>query len=213
MGVASMHGRTLRASLCEIEHGVFYATYPESDCDPDELVVYHVGTSAVDAKKRIEASARALGYEIRHLGSGDHRPAVCVSRQNRCSRSGCDISGRSPGISTGRFGETLRDDKTRLHRYDGPAAVYLPSRSHARRTVPSVAQQTSVTSASRATRRGNEIPAAHTHSPGHAGGPVGRLSARLRSAPLDGRWTGRSIFVRSGPARRRCSPFGMSSCR
>jgi hypothetical protein len=63
MGVANMHGRTLRASLCEIERGVFYATYPESDCDTDELVVYHVGTSAADAKKRIEASARALGYE------------------------------------------------------------------------------------------------------------------------------------------------------
>jgi hypothetical protein len=63
MGVANRHGRTLRASLCEIERGVFYATYPEADCDTDELVVYQVGTSAADAKKRIEASAHALGYE------------------------------------------------------------------------------------------------------------------------------------------------------
>lgn len=63
MGVVNRHGRTLRASLCEIERGVFYATYPESDANTDELVIYQVGTSAADAKKRIEASAYALGYE------------------------------------------------------------------------------------------------------------------------------------------------------
>jgi hypothetical protein len=63
MGVAPTHGRTLRASLCEIERGVFYATYPESDCNMDELVAYQVGTSADDAKRNIEASARALGYD------------------------------------------------------------------------------------------------------------------------------------------------------
>jgi hypothetical protein len=63
MAVANRHGRTLRASLCEIERGVFYATYPESGADTNELITYQVGTSAADAKKTIEASARALGYE------------------------------------------------------------------------------------------------------------------------------------------------------
>jgi hypothetical protein len=63
MGVANRHGRTLRASLCEIERGVFYATYPESGSDANELIIYQVCPSAADAKKRIEASAQALGYE------------------------------------------------------------------------------------------------------------------------------------------------------
>lgn len=62
MEVAAMHGRTLRATLCEIERGVFYATYPESAADTDELVVYQIGTSADEAKERIEISAHALGY-------------------------------------------------------------------------------------------------------------------------------------------------------
>jgi uncharacterized protein YcaQ len=62
MGTATRSGRTLRASLCEIERGVFYATYPES-VDSNSLVTYHVGTSAAEAKKTIEASARALGYD------------------------------------------------------------------------------------------------------------------------------------------------------
>jgi hypothetical protein len=63
MEVAAIHGRTLRATLCEIERGVFYATYPESASDTDELVVYQIGTSADEAKERIEIGAHALGYE------------------------------------------------------------------------------------------------------------------------------------------------------
>jgi hypothetical protein len=63
MGVAAMHGRTLRATLCEIERGVFYATYSGAAADTDELVIYQIGTSAEEAKERIESSAHALGYE------------------------------------------------------------------------------------------------------------------------------------------------------
>jgi len=59
------HGRTLRATLCEIERGVFYATY--ADCgahaDTDGLTRYQVGASAADAKQRIERGAHAFGYE------------------------------------------------------------------------------------------------------------------------------------------------------
>jgi len=58
-----MHGRTLRATLCEIERGVFYVTYPGSASDTDELVIYQTATSAADAKLRIELNARALGYD------------------------------------------------------------------------------------------------------------------------------------------------------
>jgi hypothetical protein len=65
MGSAIRHGRTLRANLCEVERGVFYATY--SDCvsvdDTDELTTYQVGTCVADAKRSIEACALALGYD------------------------------------------------------------------------------------------------------------------------------------------------------
>jgi hypothetical protein len=64
MAAAIRHGRTLRATLCEIERGVFYATYP--DCEltsaADELTNFQIGTSAADAKRRIEMSAQTLGY-------------------------------------------------------------------------------------------------------------------------------------------------------
>jgi hypothetical protein len=63
MGVAVRQGRTLRATLCEVERGVFYATYPEANPDTDDLVIYQIGTSAAEARERIEASAYAIGYE------------------------------------------------------------------------------------------------------------------------------------------------------
>ena len=52
--------RTLRATLCEIELGMFYATYPDGE---DALPNYQSGKSADEARQRIERSARALGYE------------------------------------------------------------------------------------------------------------------------------------------------------
>jgi hypothetical protein len=59
------HGRALRVALCEVERGVFYATYPdcESAADLDALATYQIGTSAADAKQRIERSAHSLGYD------------------------------------------------------------------------------------------------------------------------------------------------------
>ena len=55
-----------RASLREVEPGIFRATYsgeinPE---DPDEREIpdYHVGTSAVDVKIWVEQMASGLGY-------------------------------------------------------------------------------------------------------------------------------------------------------
>jgi hypothetical protein len=65
MGSANRHGRTLRATLCEVERGVFYATYPDcgSASGADELTRYQTGTCAADAKQRIERTASALGYD------------------------------------------------------------------------------------------------------------------------------------------------------
>jgi len=64
MGTGTQHGRTLHATLCEIELGVFYASYPycASASEVAELTTYQIGASAADAKKRIERAAHALGY-------------------------------------------------------------------------------------------------------------------------------------------------------
>lgn len=65
MEAVRRHGRILRATLCEIERGVFYATYFQDKAAPDteNLPHYQVGKCASDAKLQIEANARALGYE------------------------------------------------------------------------------------------------------------------------------------------------------
>jgi hypothetical protein len=65
MAAAIRHGRALRATLCEIERGVFYATYPDCEAasDTEELIRLQIGTSAEDAKRRIERTALAHGYE------------------------------------------------------------------------------------------------------------------------------------------------------
>jgi hypothetical protein len=64
MEAARRHGKILRATLCEIEHGVFYATYFQDKTAPDteNLPHYHVGKSASEAKQRIEGAAGAIGY-------------------------------------------------------------------------------------------------------------------------------------------------------
>jgi hypothetical protein len=66
MATAIRLGRTLHATLCEVERGVFYVTYPSCNpgFDADELTRYHTGTSAADAKQRIERRAQDLGYAI-----------------------------------------------------------------------------------------------------------------------------------------------------
>lgn len=61
MEAASGLGRTLRATLCEIERGVFYASYHQGP-DTEELPSYQVGRSAEEAKERIERCAAALGF-------------------------------------------------------------------------------------------------------------------------------------------------------
>jgi hypothetical protein len=64
MGAASRHGTTVRATLCEIERGLFYTTFiacgPGSDLNGVQQ--YQVVASAAEARRRIEAECRALGY-------------------------------------------------------------------------------------------------------------------------------------------------------
>ena len=65
MATATKLGSTLFANLCEVERGVFYATYTQGDSLPNtnSLPNYQVGRSASDAKKRFERNAYALGYD------------------------------------------------------------------------------------------------------------------------------------------------------
>jgi hypothetical protein len=65
MGSKSRYEVELRATLCEIERGLFQATYHirRSASNVEELPTCQVGNCELDAKRRIEQSALALGYE------------------------------------------------------------------------------------------------------------------------------------------------------
>ncbi len=65
MGTGTKNGRTLCVTLCEVERGVFYASYPlcESAADAGQLTTYQMSASAADAKQTIERCAQALGYD------------------------------------------------------------------------------------------------------------------------------------------------------
>jgi hypothetical protein len=65
MGSRRSPGRILRATLCEIERGLFHVSYRSDvvEWDVHELPAYQVGASAVDAKQRIEARAQGCGFE------------------------------------------------------------------------------------------------------------------------------------------------------
>jgi hypothetical protein len=55
----------LRATLCEIERGLFYATYPNHTRESDTLGLptYGLGTCASQVKQRMEKSIHTFGYE------------------------------------------------------------------------------------------------------------------------------------------------------
>jgi hypothetical protein len=66
VGIQLKDGRVLRATLCEVERGLFYVTYTmESAALGKHLLPrYQVGTCASDAQQRIEKRARECGYEV-----------------------------------------------------------------------------------------------------------------------------------------------------
>jgi hypothetical protein len=65
MGSRGRYGLELRATLCEIERGLFQVTYHirRSASNAKELPTCQVGNCEADARQRIEQSALALGYE------------------------------------------------------------------------------------------------------------------------------------------------------
>lgn len=80
--------RPLRATLCELERGLFHINYRTDTAAPDvhELPRYQVGASSSDAKRRIEKAARRCGFAIvlwddatvvaAPLGGQEHAPAA-----------------------------------------------------------------------------------------------------------------------------------------
>jgi hypothetical protein len=86
MGAASMLDRTIRATLCEIERGLFHARYRSTDpltrrgesvLNHHYLPIYQVAPCAADAMKEIEATARAGGYDA--VVWEDALPAPAIS--------------------------------------------------------------------------------------------------------------------------------------
>jgi hypothetical protein len=65
VGIQLKDGRVLRATLCEVERGLFYVTYTMDSAALGKHLLprYQVGTCASDAQQRIERRARECGYE------------------------------------------------------------------------------------------------------------------------------------------------------
>jgi hypothetical protein len=61
-----LHARLLRATLCEIERGLFHVSYRADTAKSGlhELPIYQVGTCASDARQRVEERARGCGFEL-----------------------------------------------------------------------------------------------------------------------------------------------------
>jgi hypothetical protein len=57
--------RSLWATICEIEPGLYQAIYSNTGSVPDEdnLPAYQSAVSAEDARRRFERSVRAFGYD------------------------------------------------------------------------------------------------------------------------------------------------------
>jgi len=58
--------RFLRATLCEVERGLFHVNYRTDTAawDVHELPRYQLAGNAFDAKRRIESAARGCGFGI-----------------------------------------------------------------------------------------------------------------------------------------------------
>jgi hypothetical protein len=65
MGSRRLRAQILRATLFEIERGLFHVSYRTDTAEwvGHEMPAYQTGTSASDARQRIEARARGYGFE------------------------------------------------------------------------------------------------------------------------------------------------------
>jgi hypothetical protein len=66
MGILGTKDRTLHATLCEIERGLFHISYRGDTLDRKlhPLPPYQVGTCASDAQRKVEQLVRQRGYEL-----------------------------------------------------------------------------------------------------------------------------------------------------
>ncbi len=82
MGLINMRGRTLRATLCEIERGLFHVRYQVGDAewDGDDLPRYWVGTSVSDAEQHVRQRALEVGFEAVLIGYELLIPSVVFQR-------------------------------------------------------------------------------------------------------------------------------------
>ncbi len=64
MAIQVTDERLLRATLCEVERGLFCIAYSWDAAGGDRRLLprYQVGTNAADAMRRVEREARGHGY-------------------------------------------------------------------------------------------------------------------------------------------------------
>jgi hypothetical protein len=97
MGSRRLPGLVLRATLCEIERGLFHVSYRSdiAEWDVHELPAYQVGTCAADAKQRIEAQALVSGFETVLWDSALYVPAsrLDATGQAEASAEGITVGG------------------------------------------------------------------------------------------------------------------------
>ncbi len=55
--------RRLRATLCEVEHGLFSVSYASESGDAKTLPIYQVGADVTQAQQRVEERALASGFD------------------------------------------------------------------------------------------------------------------------------------------------------
>ena len=79
MKTTGLRAKTLHASLCEIERGLFQVNYRADFALQEKLYLppYQAGTSASDARQQIEQKARERGYEA--IIWDPEVPSPCVS--------------------------------------------------------------------------------------------------------------------------------------
>jgi hypothetical protein len=65
MGSRRLHAQILRATLFEIERGLFHVSYRTDTAEwpGHKMPAYQTGISASDAREQIEARARGCGFE------------------------------------------------------------------------------------------------------------------------------------------------------
>jgi hypothetical protein len=89
----SKRGQVLRATLCEIERGLFHVSYRSDTADRrvGELPIYQVGASASDARQRIEQWAHGCGFDQViwiHAPAELARPAAQPAADAACVSTG-----------------------------------------------------------------------------------------------------------------------------